>query len=75
MEITVKCFATLSEYQPDNADRFPIEERNTVQDVLERLNISPKEVKLVFVNGKKAPLTQEIKNGDRIGIFPAVGGG
>ncbi|HMB31844.1 MAG TPA: MoaD/ThiS family protein [Desulfohalobiaceae bacterium] len=75
MEITVKCFASLGAYQPVNGDSFPVQDGNTVQDLLNRLGLNLEEVKLVFVNGEKAPLTLRLNQGDRVGLFPAVGGG
>ncbi len=47
----------------------------TVKDVIHTLKIPCEEVKVVFVNGKHASLQTKLKDGDRIGIFPAVGGG
>ncbi len=46
-----------------------------VKDVIEILNISKEEVKIVFVNGAYASMDTELKDGNRLGIFPAIGGG
>ena len=40
-----------------------------------RLGIPPEELKLVFLNGLHAGLDAALKDGDRVGLFPAVGGG
>jgi molybdopterin converting factor small subunit len=31
--------------------------------------------KLIFINGVKAELTSTLEGGERVGIFPPVGGG
>lgn len=76
MPIKVKCFATLSRYQPENRDQYPFSKsQGTIADLLQELNIPVQEVKIVFVNNKSATLDTQIKDGDSIGLFPAVGGG
>lgn len=75
VQIAVKLFASLQRFTPADPDRFPIAGGLTVAELLERLAVPPQEVKLVFVNGVKQDLTTPLKGGDRVGIFPAVGGG
>jgi molybdopterin converting factor small subunit len=72
--LEVKCFATLHEYTPDQG-KLEFTPGMTVQEVIKRLNIPLEEVKVVFVNGGHASLDTPLQDGDRIGIFPAVGGG
>ena len=40
-----------------------------------QLSLRQAEVKLVFVNGLKAGFDTVLRDGDRLGLFPAVGGG
>lgn len=47
----------------------------TVFEVLHRLGIPPSEVKVIMVNGVHSPLDRSLKGHERIGLFPAVGGG
>jgi len=75
MQITIKCFATLSRFSPPDAETFPIAEGETVASVVARLGIPPDDLKLVFVNGVHAALNTPLAQGDRLGLFPAVGGG
>lgn len=75
MNITVKCFASLSRFSPPNAEAYPVTPGDTAQSVVERLGIPLDDLKLVFVNGTHAPLTTILAEGDRLGLFPAVGGG
>jgi molybdopterin converting factor small subunit len=73
--ISLKLFATLAKRTPPDSDRYPIAAGTTVQDIVSQLNISEGEAKLIFVNNKRALLTSVLSDGDRLGIFPPVGGG
>ncbi|GAB6126107.1 MoaD/ThiS family protein [Humidesulfovibrio idahonensis] len=75
MHITLKCFATLSRFSPANAEAYDVNAGDTVAAVVARLGIPEEELKLVFVNGVHAPLSTPLAEGDRLGLFPAVGGG
>jgi len=75
MPIDLKCYATLAPLTPAGANAFPIKEGETVKALAERLNIPLEEVKIVFVNGLAAELDRVLADGDRVGIFPPVGGG
>ena len=75
MPIDLKCYATLAPLTPDNATAFPIKDGETIQALAERLTIPIEEVKIVFVNGQAATLERVLADGDRVGIFPPVGGG
>ncbi|MFP4477018.1 MAG: MoaD/ThiS family protein [Desulfatibacillaceae bacterium] len=73
--IEFRCFATLGGYQPENADRFPVVPGETAGDVIRRVGLPLDEVNTVFVNGRQALMSQRLEPGDRIGVFPKVGGG
>jgi len=78
MKITVKCFATLAGYQPEPPE-VETPEGSTAGDVLDSLGLimgeGKSEVRLLMVNGVHAKPERELKDGDRVGLFPAVGGG
>jgi molybdopterin converting factor small subunit len=73
--IQINLFATLASKLPDDADRFPIGRETTVADVLEDLDIPDQQARLIFVNGRKTAKDTPLQDGDRLGIFPPVGGG
>ncbi|HWR04733.1 MAG TPA: MoaD/ThiS family protein [Humidesulfovibrio sp.] len=75
MNITLKCFASLSRFSPPDAEAYPVTPGETVASVVARLGIPVEELKLVFVNGTHAELSAPLADGDRLGLFPAVGGG
>jgi len=73
--VQIKLFANLKQFLPDSADRYPIDPGISIQDLLVRLQIPLEEAKLIFVNGVKTSADAELKGGERIGVFPPVGGG
>lgn len=75
IKIELKLFATITRYLPDSPDMFCVKEGTTIMGVVTQLAIPESEVKLTFVNGKQRPLDHVLEDGDRLGIFPPVGGG
>jgi molybdopterin converting factor small subunit len=75
MHISVKCYATLKSYQPENSQSFSLDEGATLSDLLGKLSLPLDEVKVAFVNGKHAAWDRSLKDGDHVALFPAVGGG
>jgi sulfur carrier protein ThiS len=75
MNVSLKCFATLAPLQPEDAGHFPLEPDETVERLIARLGVPEDEVAVVFVNGVHAPRETVLADGDRVGLFPAIGGG
>ena len=73
--IQIKLFATLQKFMPASAERYAIEAGTTVGGLLQQLDIPSDKIKLVFIDGVRADLTSTLKGGERVGIFPPVGGG
>lgn len=73
--IDLKLFSTLAVRLPASATEFAIEEGTTIGQLIDRLDISPSEAKLIFVNGVRKELNTVLHGGERVGIFPPVGGG
>jgi len=73
--IQIKLFASLQEFTPPSSDKYLIAEDISIHSLLEKLNIPPEKAKLIFINGVKANLSTTLKGGERVGIFPPVGGG
>ena len=75
MRIEVQCFATLAVHSPKDGS-MDVDHGTRIDDLLEHLGIPAEEVRLVFINGKnRADWSYGIQDGDRVGIFPPVGGG
>lgn len=75
MGIEIKCFATLKKKEPDNAEDYPIVAGETVASIMEKLGIPADDVSLMFINSARAYPESELNDGDRLGLFPPVGGG
>ena len=73
--IQIKIFASLQKFMPASADNYAIESGITVGTLLQQLDIPQDLVKIVFINNVHAELTSILKGGERVGIFPPVGGG
>jgi molybdopterin converting factor small subunit len=74
-QIQIKLFASLQEFTPPTSDNYPIDQGLSISNLLEQLNVPHEKAKLIFINGVKADLTATLKGGERVGIFPPVGGG
>ncbi len=77
IRIDLKLFVNLARFHPGGTGSGPHEvvEGTTVEQLIEDLGIERDLVKLIFVNGKKAMADQVLRNDDRVGLFPPVGGG
>ncbi len=73
--ISIKLFASLSSYTPDLGDSYPIEPGTTIRLLIEQLGVPEDDVKLIFIDGVKSEITSVLTGGERVGIFPPVGGG
>ena len=73
--IDLRLFATLANKIPQNAAHYPIDPGMPVEALLAQLKIPLSEAKLIFINGIKRDLQTLLQGGERVGIFPPVGGG
>jgi molybdopterin converting factor small subunit len=77
MKVAVKCFATLADGETcdyKGATEYEMTEGAKVGELIRKLDIVEEEVKIIFVNGRKGETDTELKEGDRVGFAPAVGG-
>ncbi len=78
MTIKVKLYGDLVEKAPQLGNNFgtpsnliiETDEVKSVIDILNKYFITTDEISHIFVNGKYSGLGKEVKNGDRVGIFP-----
>ena len=73
--IDLRMFASLATRMPPDAARFSVTAGITVRQLIEQLEISPTDAKLIFINGVRKDLDTPLSGGERVGIFPPVGGG
>ena len=80
MKVTVKLFAMLNTYAPEgyrSGTPFEVElaEDGSLADLVTRLGIPEREVKIAYVDGRARSLYFRLEPGAEVGIFPPVGGG
>jgi molybdopterin converting factor small subunit len=74
-QIQIKLFAGLQSFSPSTAEHFEIMPGMTIRELLTEIQIPLEKARLIFINGIKADLDTRLKGGERVGIFPPVGGG
>ncbi|MBX3610871.1 MAG: MoaD/ThiS family protein [Hydrogenophaga sp.] len=84
MKITLKLFATLTDYLPHEARRanqidIEVDPDASVQQIIDPYGMPPKLVHLVLVNGKylspEERLSAHLQPGDVLAIWPPIAGG
>jgi len=79
MELTVTLYATLTRYHPEGKknETFSLElpEGSTIKDLLDELGIKENEAKKVFIRHISRPEDHPLEDGEKVAIFPPVGGG
>ena len=83
MEITLKLYASLSQYLPENSAKhsakFEISSSDTTISVLERFKVPTEEVHLVLLNGvylhPEERKSLNFSDGDTLALWPPVAGG
>ena len=79
MKVEINLYATLARYIPTSVKgtggKLDVAEGITVDALMRQLDIPVDQVKLIFVNGIHADRDTVLKEGNRLGLFPPVGGG
>jgi len=84
MRVTLKLYATLTDYLPASARRdnlmpLDVAESATITSVVEPLALPPRLVHLVLVNGVFVPPAERagraLHDGDVLAIWPPIAGG
>jgi molybdopterin converting factor small subunit len=77
--IQLKLYGNLRRLSPGGQAGAPMEiqlpEGTNLGGLVEHLQIPAEETKVAFVNGLVQDWTYELKAGDKVGVFPPVGGG
>jgi len=78
MRLEVRLFATLRDLFPKEKrgmDWVMLEAGSTLDDLIKHLQIPEDTSLIIMVNGRRQIENLELDDGDRVGIFPPVGGG
>lgn len=76
--IEVRLYATLRRYAPSSIRgvfSVTVTMDSTVAELLNTIPVDLAEVHIIMINGVGSTLESILHDGDRLGIFPAVGGG
>ena len=78
MIVEVRLYATLRRYAPDSSRgvvsvEVPVD--CTVAQLVSAMHIDLAEVHIIMINGISSITSSILHEGDRLGLFPAVGGG
>ncbi len=79
MEVELKLYASLASHMPKSTGGdsgcVEIKQGTRIRELLEQLEIPTNAVKVVFLNGVHASGDEILNDGDRVGVFPPIGGG
>ncbi len=83
MEITLKLYAGLTQYLPENSDKhavhLEISSSETAFSILDKFNVPKESAHLVLLNGVYIDLDEREKSifndGDTLAVWPPVAGG
>jgi molybdopterin converting factor small subunit len=77
MKVKLKCFSKLVNAETcdyKDSTSYDLENGQSVEDLAKRAGIAKEDVKIVFVNSRKADFNTLLTDGDQVGLAPAVGG-
>jgi len=74
-QIQLELQTTLKRFFPGTHESYVIEPGLRVRDLLAQLGIPEHEVNLVFIDGGLANLDTTINGGERVVLYPPLGGG
>ena len=75
-KVSVFLYGTLQAIRPDLSDRQLVRTKaNSLEELLDKINIPKRQAAIVFVNEKWASLEFALQDGDTIKIFSILEGG
>jgi len=75
VRVEVRLFAYLRKLSPGGFHDIELAEESTIEDIINILELTEEKSLIIMVNGRREETTTVLQDGDRIGIFPPVGGG
>ena len=77
--VEVRLYASLRKYHPtrgsSEALSMELRDKTNLENLLDKLKIPKEEIAVIMVNGNRAEKSYFPEDGDRIGLFPLIGGG
>lgn len=62
-------------YSPADGLLLELSKPLSAAELAQKIGLPLSEIKIVMLNGRRSELDSLVRDGDRIGYFPAVGGG
>jgi len=79
MKVEIKLYANLAKLLPPRSQKkqsiITIKKGSTIADLLEKLKIPSEMSNVIMLNGNQCDKQTELKEGDKISIFPPIAGG
>lgn len=78
MSVHVRLSTTLRKYLPNYEPAAGLNiaaDGLSADDLAKKLGLPLEEIKFVMINGRQSPMQMQLRPGDRVSYFPAVGGG
>ena len=79
IKVQVRLYAALVRLVPGATAGTPLEvalpEGSTLAELVAAIPLPDQEVKVIFANGRAREMSYTLGPGDRVGLFPLVGGG
>jgi len=79
IRVDCRLYAALRKYSPGyglgEAMELELPDWTTLAELYELLKVPPDEVKRTFVSGISRGPSHALSNGDRVALFPPIGGG
>ena len=78
-KIEIRLFASLRKYHPDSGDSgaftMELNDKASLGNLIDELKIPRQEIGVLMVNGTWQKENYLLRNEDRVGLFPLIGGG
>ena len=79
MKVEVKLFANLAKLLPPGSQKkqsiITVKKGSTISDLLDKLKIPPEMTNVIMLNEVRCDKEAELKEGDKISVFPPIAGG
>jgi len=77
--VEVRFYASLRKYHPNKGSSealsIELDVKTNLENLLDKLKIPKEEIAVLMVNGNRTEKSYILKDRDRIGLFPLIGGG
>ena len=77
--VEVRLYASLRKYHPNRGSSealiIELDDKANLANLVDKLKIPKEEIAITMVNGRQEEKSYLLQEGDRIGLFPLIGGG